>query len=301
MSLARANLARRRGFTLAELLVVMGILAVLGVLTAVTVQRISRDSRVASATNTVTSTLGAARALAIRDNAVVLVAFRPIWDINNRQKPQQTEMVIAKWSGESAIFNTYPDGSKDIADRFVPADGFQAVRLPVGVKVAGPLYEFGSDGVWVTQGEMPQIMQGCKESIEYSRMIAIMFAPDGSLVTRNPNASSGDTKSFVDFNKSDLTPGDFDPQDVTAGSCATSTFDKYWKQDDVNDECNLTIVPYLAVFDDRAARERKSLDWSVPGNQLGELVGPNGYITTFSDRIHFNRYTGVAEVQGASQ
>jgi hypothetical protein len=28
-----------------------------------------------------------------------------------------------------------------------------------------------------------------------------------------------------------------------------------------------------------------------------ELVGPSGYIATSGQRIHFNRYTGVAEVQ----
>ncbi|MFO0829717.1 MAG: prepilin-type N-terminal cleavage/methylation domain-containing protein [Phycisphaerales bacterium] len=299
---SRAIGRSRGGFTLTELLVVMGVLAILAVLTAVSVTKISRQSRVASAVNTVTSVLGSARALAIKDNAVVVVAFRPSWDINNKQKPQQTEVVVAKWSGESVIFDfNSSTGQKSISDRFYVADEIPPVLLPAGVKVAGPLFEFGFDNNWVTQGDMASIMQGCKESIEYSRMVAVMYGPDGTVVTRNPRSSGGDSKCFIDFNKTDLTPTDNDPQDVNAGLCASSLFQKYWEQDDVSDETNLTIVPFLAVFDDRAARERKTLDWSNSTNMLQELTGPEGYITTNSDRIHFNRYTGITETQGQEQ
>lgn len=291
----------RRAFTLAELLVVMAIIAILGVLTAVSVQRISRDARVATATNVVTAALANARAIAIRDNRVVVVVFRPIWDPANRQRPQQTELVTAVWSGESAVFTSNPTtGQKSVADRFVPANGVQPARLPAGIKVAGPLFEDGLDNRWVTQAELPQLVS-CQEAITYYRQIAVMFAPDGSVVTRNPTASTADSKAFVDFNLTDLSPGDNDPQDVAAGGCAGSTFERFWMQDDVNDECNLTLVPYLAVFDDRLARERRTLDWSSDGNMLQELVGPNGWIATYSDRIHFNRYTGVANVQGGSR
>jgi prepilin-type N-terminal cleavage/methylation domain-containing protein len=288
-----------RGFTLAELLVVMGILAILGVLTAITVQRVTRDSRVASATNTVLNLLQTARAQAIRDNKVTAVVFRPAWDPSNRQRPQQTELVVAQWTGESIVFaSTGTPGQNDIADRFLPVAGIKPVRLPVGVKVAGPLYEDGADNVWATQGEMPLIMQGCKEAITYSRMVAVMFAPDGSLVARNPLSSAGDSKTFVDFNRVDLTPGDGDPQDVTVGACANTDFERFWMQDDINDETNLTLVPFLAVYDDRAAREIKALDWAQDSDMLVELTGPAGFITTNSDRIHFNRYSGVAEVTG---
>jgi len=299
---ARATSGGRTGFTLMELLVVMGVLAILSGLTGVSVSKISRQSRVASAVNTVTATLGSARALAIKENAVVVVAFRPTWDVNNRQKPQQTEIVVAKWTGQTSLFNIGP-GNVNISDRFVVSDSIPPTRLPAGVKVAGPLYEFGNDDIWVTQGEMPLLMGGCKESMDYSRMVAVMFAPEGTLVTRNPRSSAGDSKAYIDFNKNNVFgPLDNDPQDVDYGNCAGgSTFAKYWQQDDVSDEPNLTLVPFLSVFDDRAAREKKTLDWSNSGNMLLELAGPQGYITTNSDRIHFNRYTGVAETRGQEQ
>jgi prepilin-type N-terminal cleavage/methylation domain-containing protein len=294
----RSHTTRRpHAFTLIELLVVIGILALLGILTVISAQRLSRTSRVSAAVNSVTSTLQVARAYAIREGKLTAVVFRPLWDINNKQRPQQTEMIVSAWTGETYAFNTYADGQKDLADRFLPVNGIKAIRLPAGIKVAGPLFEDGQDGNWVTQGEMPQIMQGCRESIVYSRMVAVMFAPDGSLVTANTRASGKDTKSFVDFNLIDSN-GNGDPQDCeTVGGCATSLFQTFWMQDSVDDETNLTVVPFLAVFDDRAAREQKTLDWSNGSNMVVELVGPSGYIATSGQRIHFNRYTGVAEVQ----
>ncbi len=290
---------RRAAFTLIELLVVVGILGVLSVLTIISVQRMSKSSRVSAAVNVVTNTLQSARAIAIRENKLVVVVFRPIWDINNKQKPQQTEVIIAEWTKKGVIFFAGAPGQFDVADRFIVTTSGKTrlVRLPVGIKVAGPLFEHNDDGVWVSQGEMPLIMQGCQEPHLYSRMIAVMFAPDGSMVTRNPASSAGDSKSFVDFNLDDLTP-DGDPQDVEQDSqCANGQFERYWMQDHVEDECNLTLVPFLAVYDDRQARESKTLDWSNDVNMKTELFGPQGFITTNSQRIHFNRFTGVAEVQ----
>ncbi len=287
----------RVAFTLIELLVVIGILALLAVLTVISAQRLSRTSRVSSAVNAVANMLQVARAHAIRENKLTVVVFRPIWDVNNKQKPQQTEMLVAAWTGETFAFNVYADGQKDLADRFLPVNGIKAQKLPAGIKVAGPLFEDGQDGNWVTQGEMPMIMQGCKEGILYSRMIAVMFASDGSLVTANPRASGKDTKSFVDFNLIDSN-NNGDLQDCeTPGGCASGNFQTFWMQDSVDDECNLTVVPFLAVYDDRAAREIKTLDWSNDGNMALELCGGTGFISTNAQRIHFNRYTGVAEVQ----
>ena len=64
------------------------------------------------------------------------------------------------------------------------------------------------------------------------------------------------------------------------------------------EETFMTFAPYLAVYDDVDARELSGNDWSSSGqgtaNYFNELIGPDGYIATFADRIHFNRYTGVA-------
>lgn len=285
-----------RGFTLAELLVVIGVIAVLGTLTVISVQRISRDTRTATATNTVTNALAAARAHAIKTNNLVMVVFRPIWNPNQRQTPQQTEVLISEWTGRS--FEFLPE---ELADVYLPANGFQPIKLAPGVKVAGPVYETGAnDSVWATQADMSRTMGGggvaaCSEPITYSRMIGVLFGADGSRLTRNPNGATSDNKSFVDFNRVDSN-GDGDPQDCQLGTCATGNFQVFWLQDHVEDESNITLVPFLAVYDDRVARERRTQEWSSDAALAQDLVGPQGYIATNSDRIHFNRYTGVAEV-----
>ena len=58
------------------------------------------------------------------------------------------------------------------------------------------------------------------------------------------------------------------------------------------DEVAINIVPFVAVFDDGDARERfGDDDWNVDVTRDGELTQ---YIVQYADRIHFNRYTGVA-------
>lgn len=288
-----------RAFTLAELLVVIGVIAVLGTLTVISVQRISRDTRTATATNTVTNALAAARAHAIKTNNLVMVVFRPVWNPNQRQTPQQTEVLVAEWTGAAFLYN---EETGELADIYVPANGFQPIRIAPGVKVAGPVYESGgaNDSLWATQPDLARTMGGggvsaCSERITYSRMIGVLFGPDGSRLTRNPNGAVVDNKSFVDFRRGDA-DGDDDPQDCASGSCATGNFQVFWLQDHIDDENNITLVPFLAVYDDRAARERRTQNWSSDEGLVQDLVGPQGYISTSSDRIHFNRYTGVAEV-----
>ncbi len=307
----RASAAR--AFSLAELLVVIGVIAILATLTVISVQRISRDTRTATATNTVTNALAAARAHAIKTNNLVMVVFRPVWNPNQRQTPQQTEVVIAEWTG--AAFEFLPG---QLADVFIPANSFQPLKLAPGVKVAGPDYHstnpaaaVGFDERWTTQSELPQMMGGgaipaCNEYLDGYRMIGVMFGPDGTVMTRNPNGATSDNKSFVDFLRGDVN-GDGDPQDcsgsgtyqgqpVQFGSCANGNYEIYWFQDHYNDECNVSLVPFLAVYDDRIARERRTAPWSNFDAMKDDLIGTAGYITTNSDRIHFNRYTGVAEV-----
>ena len=301
--LPRPSRRPTRAFTLIELLVVIGILALLGILTVISAQRLSRSSRVSSAVNSITNALQVARAYAIRESKLTAVVFRPIWDVNNKQKPQQTEILVVVSTGQTYQFDvTQLYGLPNLSERFLPAQGLKAIRLPAGIKVAGPLFEDQFSATltevdWGTQGELSKISNGCSEAIQYSRVIAVMFAPDGSLVLANTRAGGGDTKSFVDLSNPSDFDNDGDPQDCGFGSCTSGNYQEFWMQDAVEDECNFVLVPFLAVYDDRAAREVRSLDWSDETNMKKELTGPSGFITTNAQQINFNRYTGVAEVQ----
>ena len=272
------GLRRRCAFTLTELLVVMGVIAVLATLTLVSVRAITDNARLSSATNTVMAALDNARALAMKKNTIVLVVFRPRFEGNNKQV---VEVVTAKWTGESFV-----DPDDNVIDRFVPIQDVPLRSIPAGIKIAAPKYGdstggINTDDVWITQSHLPAIDQQTGSGEAPGKLIAIMYAPDGTTITRNSQSDSG--RLFVDFDND----GDQDDEPDF-----NQTFE--------NDEPFLAMAPFIAVFDDDEARE--VLDpgrWMSPpyspqqafDNRLEDLTE---YITQFADRIHFNRYTGVA-------
>jgi prepilin-type N-terminal cleavage/methylation domain-containing protein len=302
---SRHNFQRPRGFTIIELLVVIGIIALLAALTTLGARRLTAGSRLAGGTNAVTNALGIARAAAIRDGVATAIVFRPVWDPSRKQIPQRTEMTIVRSTGERIVFGDDDSPLLSMAERWVVVDDVPAITLPEGIKVAGPMYDpppqAGSpitESTYATQADL-KALETCAEVIEFNRVVAVLFGPDGQFLTRPPRSTLGDMKCYVDWNKNGANAGagqpTFDPQDVNAGNCASGNFEKYWLQDAFEDECNLMFVPYLNVYDDKAARELKGTNWGVVQNMFNELTGPNGYIALYGDRISFNRFSGLPE------
>ena len=212
----------RRAFTLLELLVVMGILLVLAVLTAISVGKVTRDAKLANATNTVVAALGNARAIAIRDNAYVMVTFRVAPDRRSRavpRDPQVIQVVTARWTGEVVDSNTplpspNPTGAERMpwnpntgnpdtsADRFIPVPGVPTRDLPGGVMVAGPAFGFVTDTA-IGQNDrqwrsLPRFVGTANFNAtpptytvdttrtELGWAIGVLFGPDGRVLSRNP-------------------------------------------------------------------------------------------------------------------
>lgn len=290
---------RRRAFTIIELIVVIGVIGVLALLTTIGARRLTSGSRLAAGTNAVTNALGTARAAAIRSASPMAVVFRPVWEATKPHLPQRVEMVTVRSTKERSSFGSNAAGPR-LAERWIVADDVPAILLPEGIKVAGPMFDppgaFGaipSESVYATQAELPALAN-CSESIECNRVVAVLFGSSGEFLTRPPSGGLSEMKAWVDWNRS--TPDPANPQEVAAGDCGDGgLFDRYWLQDHVNDECNLMFVPFLSVYDDRAARELKSLDWSNTDNLISELTGPTGYIAQYGDRISFNRFSGLPE------
>ena len=294
---------RRRAFTIIELIVVIGVIGVLALLTTIGARRLTSGSRLAAGTNAVTNALGTARAAAIRDSAPTALVFRPVWDPAKPYLPQRVEMVTVRATGENLPFfsGTSVIGYKQ---RYLPVADVPAIPLPEGIKVAGPIYLYPpgassipEGGVLVTQAELP-LMAQCSESVECNRQIAVLFGPRGEFLTRAPGMSALDSMMFVDWNNNgSLVPPPAEVQDAILGNCAdtSSNYEKFWIQDHPDDENNLLLVPFLIVYDDKAARELRSLDWSNEANLIAELTGPAGYATQYGDRINFNRFSGLPE------
>lgn len=298
---------RRSAFTLIELLVAMGVIIVLATVTLVSVRALAQGASRASAVNRVKAMLGSARATAMKRGRPVAVVFTASWDPARPDVPQRTEMWLVEYSG--VTLQPDPLGNPNLLiDRFVPVEDAEPLALPAGFKVAGPWYDLNTDGRWVTQPELRLSDPVAFGSPEWpGRMIAVMFAPDGSLVTSRPMGDN--SHSFVDFNHgvtntSTNVNGDGDddgsPQDLWDTSNTTFPFFDY---NEPGDETNLVFVPFLAVYNDDEAREFYGADdWSDEEQYFAELVNgvfnntlnPNvGYITEYGERIHFNRYTGV--------
>jgi type II secretory pathway pseudopilin PulG len=335
-----ARRARRRSFTLLELLAVIGIVLALSSLTAVSVSAVIRDANRSSATNTVVSVLGIARAVALRDNAYVAVTFRIAADRQTRaipSDPQVVEVVVAKWTGEVVSENTpgaaaigFPD---DIfADRLLPVPNIPVRRLPPGILVAGPAFSFVTDSR-VGQNDRfwrsPPVLAGTVTPpgdngrpgftpdlarTELGWGIAVLFGPDGRALSRNPeqvlevvNSADGNqnayVKAFLDVDGNGLP--NRGSTNVYGNGPVNVDFFVY---DEPLDEPLLDLVPYLAVFSDSDARSAFRPEdvarWrgtgtagvGGPGSPSRRVENQSDFIEEQSDRIVFNRYSGVAVV-----
>lgn len=297
--------ASRPGFTLIELLVVIAIIAIISSIVTVSFLNISREARLSSGTNVVISAIGNARALAMKNNRLVLVVFRPRL-LENRT--QIVEIITAQWTGESFL----DDISIDVIDRFEPIEGIAIRRLPRGIKVAGPMYlestafldvngaQAGDlDSYWSTQAQLAGINQLSpldNTSEPAGRLIGIMFNPDGTTVS--VNAQSDASASFIDFDRDRLhriegSTYDYNIVFDTGDNDFPGSLIFAHRLDD--DEPVVMIAPYLAVFDDEQFREFfEPSTWTDAAGFDNYRQDLRQYLNQNANRIHFNSYTGVA-------
>lgn len=275
-----ASTSARRGFTLIELMVVIGIIVILLGITVFAVAGLAKDSKQSSAVNTVQSALGKARALAMKRGEPVLIAFMPHVDDDY----EHLQVVYAAFSGESIVhFALGSPPSPGVVDRFIPITGQKPEPLPRGIKVAAPWYAVGDnagDSTWIAASSFNAIASNGEAP---GTIVAVMFDRDGSVVTRNSRTDSA--RIYIDHNNDGLQH--FDGTDYDPDSFP----DSFVQVTDL-DESYLSFAPFISVYDDDEAREFAPdvTQWSNGGTKDFDLTQ---YIDEFADRLHFNRYTGV--------
>ena len=285
----------RAAFTLAELMVAMAIIAVIATITVVAVGGIAKEARLSTGTNAVTSSLENARGLAMKMNRIVIVAFRARLDGNGEQV---IEAVTAKWSGDTYVVPT--PGGPAVVDRFEPVSDTPRRDLPRGIKIAAPYFTDSGevDAAWLTSSNL---LSGTEAA---GVVVGVMYGPDGTRVYTNRAATA--ELSFIDFNadtfqgQDGFTYNNYDSWPDNDGYCyvgATGTSGtveerRFFCQYRSDDEPYVTMAPFLAVYDDEAAREFYANDgaWSDALRRTDEL---SEFIRDRADRIHFNRYSGV--------
>ena len=313
----------RRGFTLLELLVVIGIISMLAVITVISVQRVTRDVKLSTGVNRVLGALSTARTEAIRTNTPTLLTFRMVKDLEDPSQPAQVEMVVAGFSGDVVKGGDLPvNGPAAWTNsnfcRFSPSPTVAPRYLPEGIMVAGPGQDFGlladptatwifmSPGPWVPLDDNGDGNYDAYRSEEYGAAFGVLFSADGTVVTRNPEAmtaASSRLYNWVDYDGIKDNDGNYKFQD-SSGSDTT----RFFQQRETDSESIIDACQFLMVYDEVKAKQDVDYSqfianqppagpsWTAAYEAKNRILGT--WLGENADRIHFNRYTGLAKVGG---
>jgi hypothetical protein len=233
----------------------------------------------------VMSVLDNARALAMKNNRPTIAMFVPRF-IN--EKETRITAYIAEWTGGANSYQVdipaspcFATGSSAmrVFERFRLVKNTTARQLPKGITVAGPNYKTceSFDNKWVVPPAPTKPTEAA------GRAVAVLYLADGSTQTSLPQTATGPNNyPFIDF----------DNDGGQDRSYVGTNIDLYYLMLKDTDEPCAEFAPFIAVFDEDQARGfQGDSDWNDENIRINEL---SQYINANADRIHFNRYTGVA-------
>jgi prepilin-type N-terminal cleavage/methylation domain-containing protein len=312
----------RRGFTLLELLVVIGIISMLAVITVISVQRVTRDVKLSTGVNRVLGALSTARTEAIRTNTPTLLTFRMVKDLEDPSQPAQVEMVVAGFSGEVVQGPDVPTNGpapwgNSVFCRFSPSSTVAPRYLPEGIMVAGPGQDFGllddpagtwlfmSPGPWVPLDDDGDGNYDAYRSEDYGSTFGVLFSVDGTVVTRNPETQTSTSDrmyNWVDYDGIKDADGNYEFND-SSGSDTT----RFFQQRETDAESLIDACSFLMVYDEVKAKQEVDYSqfianqtalgsWTARYEEENKFLGT--WVNENADRIHFNRYTGLAKRGG---
>lgn len=307
----------RGGFTLIELMVVIGILISLATLTAISVSKVTKDARLSKAVSQVMNALETARTLAIKEHRIVMVVFTVKTErtgstvsagvFTDTIKRQWTRILATRLRDElvnTSATATTANQTSVFMDMFEQHPNFSPIDLPDGIKVAAPQMDYErNDDVWITQPTFRDTNTNF-DDMEYGSLIGVMFDVNGSLlskITGGGSANQGMGRYAV---------LDMDQNGLQLPLNAKENGAGWFTYNIEGEEPNIQLAPFLSVFNDTAMRELYDVNnWKGPSFTAGWLppcssfasgrtrmnCDQTEYINQFGEKIYFNRYTGRAE------
>jgi len=259
-----------RGFTLVELLVVLGIVSLVVGITVPFVGGIGRSGNMESSINTISAALNVTRAIAIREGRETALLF----STGEGDQPVQIRIVMKNadhYSGGTAGhrnnwgFSNFDDRAPD--------------SLGLGIGVAAPNFSLASP-VWTE----PALRQNPSTSNNWgadsnstvfpdaNRWLGVRFGVDGSVLTVGPSESN-----YVYFFDRD---GNTDITYGTGVNAKTGEIPILW-------------VPMLAIFDKRDS-DKRPVGMSL-NTWLNQLTSSSDSMQGKPRNLSFNRYSGMLQ------
>ena len=190
----RNDAGGRGGFTVLELVVVVGVIIALVAATLPAFRAISDSNRVSGSKNALAATLGTARSLAMQRGHDVAVMFG--FDV----RTQVTTLQLIEESG------TTDDAGNGMgaATIFVPVDGQAVIELPRGAGVLG--YGYGASrgsadpaNPWNWYCDLGRLYVGARKNFDpwlQPRTDIRFFATDGD-ITKSTDANAANLETFI--------------------------------------------------------------------------------------------------------
>jgi len=177
------------GFSLVELLVVLGIIAALAAIAIPSIKAMQKSFDSTGAESMISTALSAARTIAISQQRYAGVRFQKAYVADGNEIPNADQYMIF-------IINN--EDNTTLGDRFIAVEGYKPIKLPANSGVMD--LKVGKAGVDITADSMINNNDALTDTTTFS----IIFSPAGKLVVHDVQTRNKDGKTDSSNDSDDM-------------------------------------------------------------------------------------------------